>query len=630
MLYGKKIVALCTSMITDVKVSRFVNELNTKLVESGFSLLAYNINMDVYWEEGFIPAEASIYDLIDYDVVDAVVIMHEKIKSNTVTNHIIDSAKAKDVPVIVVDGDCEDAISIGFDYEKGFEKIVRHVIEDHGVRRPHFMAGMKDNFFSDQRIEVFKKVIAENNIPYDESMLSYGDFWATPASQAAKRILERGDLPEAVICANDVMALNVCDVFIKNGVKVPEQVIVTGFDGEDEIFFFSPKISSVSCNVIALADTVFDTIIKITDKQHVEHQILVEPQMIVNESCGCPKYIDQFLQDFRFNNNFYRFQDDIKVLIDVSGKIQMSKTIEEAAACLDDDTYLLRDRILHSVCCVINKSCLHEEVNYFSYTNDNVFEPEMYLFYDGYSRKGGLPITRGETYPGLKVLLDMKCPIIFSSLVYMDKPLGYVAYSFSSFNVMDYTSVLQITNLLSMGLGGYIINLHQQYLYNKVQELYRTDALTKLYNRYGFQAALEACIKDPENLGKPISFIACDLDGLKYINDNFGHDAGDYAISSVANALKSSCPEGTLCSRQGGDEMLAVVIGDHSPQQILDKIEQYFAELNQISGLEYEIHASCGSYTTSLTEDFDLDIALKQSDDEMYKVKKMRKAANTE
>lgn len=625
MLYGKKIIALCTSTINDVQVSRFVNELNAKLVKSDFALFVYNINMDVYWEEGVIPAEASVYDLINYDAVDMIVIMHEKIKSNTVTNYIISSAKAHTVPAIVVDGDFDDAVCIGFDYEKGFEKIVRHVIEEHGVKRPHFMAGTKGNFFSEQRMDVFKKVIAENNIPFDESMISYGDFWATPASQAAKNIVESGNIPEAVICANDVMAINVCDVFKKSGIKVPEQVLVTGFDGSDEIYSFSPMISTVSCNVITLAETVYETIIKLANGQQVDHCILVEPLMYTNESCGCKEYVDPFFQMVRFNNNFYRYQDDVKVLIDVSGKIQMSDSIERAAECLNDDTYLLRDRILHNVCCIINKSCLREEVYYFN-SAVNGFEPEMYLFYDGHSRTRGLSIARGETFPELKKLMEMQCPIIYTSLVYMDKPIGYVCFSFSTQSILDYTSVMQITNVLSMGLGGYIIQHHQRYLYKKLEEMYRTDALTKLYNRYGFQVELERCKNDRMYIGKPITIISCDLDGLKFINDNFGHDAGDYAISSMANALKSSCPEDSLCVRYGGDEMLAVVFGDYSPRQIIGNIDQYFNELNRISGLEYMINASCGFYTTCLTESFNLDFALKQADEEMYKSKKDRKS----
>lgn len=629
MFYGKKIVALCTSRINDIQVNRFVNELNTDLIRSGFALFVYNMSLDAYWNEDAIPAESSVYDLMDYDVIDIIVILHEKIKSNTVTDRIVAAANSKGVPVIVVDGEHENAVCIGFDYEKGFEKIVRHVIEDHHVRRPHFMAGVKGNYFSERRLEVFKKVIADNQIPFQEDMISYGDFWATPASQAAQCIVDSGHIPEAVICANDVMAVKVCDVFAENGIRVPEDVIVTGFDGVDEAFICSPGIATVSCNMVTLASAVSDAIEQLADGQQTGPHILVEPELYTNESCGCAKYEEPFFKTLQFNHNFYRYQDDVKVLIDVSAKMQMCNSIEQAAECLNDETYMIRDRILHNVCCVINKSCLSENRNYFSDSSVTGFEKEMYLFYDGHSGKYGMPVAKGETFPGLEYLLAMQCPIIYSALVFMDKPIGYVCFSFGKYDIMDYTSILQIANVLSMGLGGYIINRHQKYLYHKLEELYRTDALTKLYNRYGFQTELEKYKSNPQYIGKPVTIIACDLDSLKYINDNFGHDAGDFALSSTADVLRKSFPEDSLCVRHGGDEMLAVVFGDYDPQKLTEKLNQNFDQLNRTVNLEYKIFASSGYYQTSLTTDFDLENALKQADSAMYINKRNRKKDQT-
>ena len=70
----------------------------------------------------------------------------------------------------------ENTINVCFNYEDGFENVVRHVIEEHGCRKLHMMAGLKDNDFSERRIDVFKKVLSENNIPFSNSMISYGEF----------------------------------------------------------------------------------------------------------------------------------------------------------------------------------------------------------------------------------------------------------------------------------------------------------------------------------------------------------------------------------------------------------------------------------------------------------------------
>ena len=176
MIGDKKLIALCTSRIFDPQIQSFIEILNEELKLENAWLWIYAINSDIYWSEDELPAEAHVFDYIPYDQVDVVVIMDEKIKSHEVSNNIISAASAKNIPVIVVDGEYEGCISISYDYASGFESVVRHVIEHHGVKRPHFMAGIPGNRFSEERQEVFKKVIEENGIAFSDDMVSYGEF----------------------------------------------------------------------------------------------------------------------------------------------------------------------------------------------------------------------------------------------------------------------------------------------------------------------------------------------------------------------------------------------------------------------------------------------------------------------
>jgi DNA-binding LacI/PurR family transcriptional regulator len=94
------------------------------------------------------------------------------------------------------------------------------------------MGGFRDNVFSEERKQIFRKVIEEYGIAFDEEkMCSYGDFWAMPARKATEEIIASGDIPDAIICANDYMAINVCDVMKNHGYSVPEDVIITGLTG---------------------------------------------------------------------------------------------------------------------------------------------------------------------------------------------------------------------------------------------------------------------------------------------------------------------------------------------------------------------------------------------------------------
>ncbi|MBR5089390.1 MAG: SpoIIE family protein phosphatase, partial [Ruminiclostridium sp.] len=344
-------------------------------------------------------------------------------------------------------------------YEKGFESVVRHVIEDHAVRRPHFMAGQKDNKFSDDRINIFKKVIAENGIEFDESMLSYGEFWSLPARNATQKLIDDGNIPEAVICANDIMAINVIDVFIKAGIQVPEQVIVTGFDGIDEALLASPKLSTAGCDSNDLAAAVCDCVVGILEG-NVPQSTYVIPRFSPNESCGCKcEGPTSDLQMSGFNNRFYRYQDDIRALYDISTKIQMSSSPEQAGSFLDH-------YITHDLCCIIDRSCFDNSRNYFSTAETGT---ERYVIYDSYNeavRNTTLPA--GNIVPDIEKRLEDGHPLIFNALDYMSKPFGYICYSYVTYDINEYARSASVTNTLSMGLGEYITMHYQKYLTDKI------------------------------------------------------------------------------------------------------------------------------------------------------------------
>ena len=77
---------------------------------------------------------------------------------------IIQNARNFNIPVIIIGERYEGCINIKFDQEQGFEAMVRHMIETHHMTNLHFMAGMRNNPFSDHRLNVFKQVLKENNL----------------------------------------------------------------------------------------------------------------------------------------------------------------------------------------------------------------------------------------------------------------------------------------------------------------------------------------------------------------------------------------------------------------------------------------------------------------------------------
>ncbi len=616
MINGKKIVALCTYRIHDSQVFTFITELNELLKSQGCFLFIYAINAEIGNSGGFM-AETSVYDLIPFDKTDIVVIMDEKIKSRDTVLHIIHNAQNAHVPCIVIDGEYdEEGVSIvNFDYKKGFESVVRHVFEKHQVQRPHMMAGKRDSEFSNERIQVFKDVLEEYGMSFDSSMLSYGDFWAVPSRAATEEIVKRDILPDAIICANDIMAINVCDVLGSYRINVPEDVIVTGFDGIDEASLATPGITTAKCDSVDLAEVVMDVInFNLEDRTPIKR--FVVPSFIANESCGCPRCAPSAISAIHgFNNRFYHHQDDIHIMQDFTSRIMSSDT-------LDDCLRYLRNPLSNNMCIVVDNSCFDDEVNYFLEDADT---SKKSVIYDSYIAEDQItPYDPDTVIPHLDELMETGYPLIFNALEYMRKSPGFICYSFPRYDMIDYSKTPSLTSTIGMGFGSYINMRYQLFIRNKIQRMYQNDALTGLYTRLAFYSKYEDLKDDPANAGKDATVIMADLDGLKQINDTLGHSAGDQAIAAVAKRLLEHCPPNALCLRLGGDEMLALILGPCDPYGIINGIKNDL-ELDS-KALGFTVSASLGAHITKFDNELDLNKAVNYADKEMYKMKKQSRS----
>ena len=267
-----------------------------------------------------------------------------------------------------------------------------------------------------------------------------------------------------------------------------------------------------------------------------------------------------------------------------------------------------------NMCCIVNADCFKSDTNFFLEEEHGseyrvLYDSEKYSDYPD-------PFDPADVVPEFDKRMESGYPLIFNSLDYMNKPFGYVCYKFDSYDITEYSKTSSLTDTVNSGLGGYINMQYSRYMLAKVGEMYKTDALTGLYNRLAAREAYENMRKDPGLQGKDLCVIMADLNKLKKINDTLGHSAGDKAIAAVAGALKRSCPEGSICVRFGGDEMLAFAIGECDSDLIISGINHILEEKSAEAG--FYISASCGVYKTVISSDMDIDGVIRLADERMY------------
>jgi diguanylate cyclase (GGDEF)-like protein len=234
-------------------------------------------------------------------------------------------------------------------------------------------------------------------------------------------------------------------------------------------------------------------------------------------------------------------------------------------------------------------------------------------------------ISPKEMTPHLDYIVEHGRVVVFTSLYHVEVPIGYMCVFFSELNTSNYMKIPQNANALNNAFGGYRNLRYKQYLMNQIDEMYRIDTLTGLYNRRGFEREYNRML-DFAQEGRRFTIVLADLDRLKYINDNFGHKEGDFAIHAVAQSLREVCPANSIFTRFGGDEMLAVCPCVLDIAKTKEKFDRYFANLNATAQKEYVIEASTGIYITGEDEILEFEELVEKSDRLMYEEKKERKA----
>lgn len=617
MLYGHRILAYCTTKIYEDRFYSFIEHLNDELLKYNWRIMVFCTESDLYKDNKNNQGEKNIFDLINYDILDAMLISDDHILDAKVKENIINKSKTHNIPVFILNNKIDGCYNINFNQERGFERICRHVIEYHRVSDLHFIAGTKGSFESEERINVFKKVLRDNDLIFDDSMLSYGDFWDMPTKAAVEKLIEEDRVPKAIICANDTMAIAVTATLKDHGYYCPEDVIVTGFDGITSIFYATPKITSVLCDLKRLGKETALIIQKVMEEHLSPFSTLIEPTMYVSESCGCiarrPANTLNFLNQIK--GSYSRYRSENTSLSNMSVSIQDCKDIREVIQ-------QLKNELLYNVMFLVKSECIDSSVNPAVSQTATTYGDKMYLLADSDYQQEIKErfIDTKDLLPRMEEILTLyNHPLFFTPVNNTDLPLGYLCFFFNNYDQQNYAKVAQIASWMGNAIAGYRNSQYLRYLQTKLEDMYRYDPLTGLYNRNGFVNIFNRIMSD--SLVTTLTMVMCDLDNLKTINDNFSHNEGDNSINIVGQALSKAVAGGFYC-RYGGDEIIGLYTAEIDAEVIKNRIAGYLREYNSTSGKPYQISTSVGVYSSKKTS---FDKLFAEADKLMYQEKMAKK-----
>lgn len=152
-----------------------------------------------------------------------------------------------------------------------------------------------------------------------------------------------------------------------------------------------------------------------------------------------------------------------------------------------------------------------------------------------------------------------------------------------------------------------------------LEELYITDALTKLYNRAHFDDIISSITKHQRKADIDFALVIADIDHFKSINDNHGHQVGDQTLKKVADTLKKSLRENDIIARWGGEEFIIMLknVTAEEAGMIAEKLRYAVESLK----IDDSISCTCSFGISMYKPSENIDETFKRADDALYEAK---------
>ncbi|MBN1797498.1 MAG: substrate-binding domain-containing protein [Spirochaetales bacterium] len=276
------------SALFDIYTYRIWAGVVRRAREQNVNLLIYNGGIfDFDWRVSEI--RNCVYDVINTRQLDGLILASSIVWGYTDRALFSEYVKRwQSLPLVSIGIHDKHCTNILIDNEKEFKKLIKHLICDHNYRNIAFIKGPDENIDTIIRLRTYKKVLAEESIEFREEYVASGQFIHDSGVAAAKLFLDERKLKlDAVVAANDTMAIGFIQELQRRGIKVPEEIAVVGFDDSEYSACIYPPLSTVRQNPEQIGETAVDAILDVIMNQVEVKDITLSSEMVIRQSCGC-------------------------------------------------------------------------------------------------------------------------------------------------------------------------------------------------------------------------------------------------------------------------------------------------------------------------------------------------------
>ena len=598
--------------------------------------------------KNYLHGELNIYNLINFELFDGFIITPIPMTEDQhmfLYNKLVEFFKKCKKPVVALDKEFGDFPVIYTDDKTPFNKITEHLVRIHGCRDFDILTGQDDSQLSHMRLNGILEVLNANNIPMDENRIFRGDYWYTGGERLASRYISGElDLPDAIICLSDHMAIGLINRLQKNNIKVPDDVIVTGFGAVREAAINTPPLTSYVPNQAKTGAEGVNYLRSVIDKQATIQPFKdnTKESLKIGASCGCEEDFSYTRAHFlaerdntEYNSGDTPIWNHINMtMLQESYMAENLTAAEDPFSCLGkiyESKYLIQPYKRFYIC--LNENWLNTDADITDGYNDKI---QLAVFADSESKLHGWNyhifwgegneklFSRREMLPAFN---EDKKDAFEDPQVYFFTPIHFgkisLGYAVLQNDLSEQVSIGEVYRNYLRNINNALEMTRAKYRSTYLSE---HDAMTGLKNRRGMEHSISVKIAEASDDAKIFAIVA-DMDGLKKRNDKYGHSEGDNGINLVANAIRSITDDNEICVRGGGDEFFVFGVGGYTDAHLHEKISRFKGYIETANeNMTIPVEASIGYCLENLDKSENIQIVLDKADAKMYEDKRSKKS----
>ena len=292
--------------------------------------------------------ENNIYELLFSQELCGLIMIAESFTNEYLRDKVRSMLeKRQDIPVVII-GIFIPALAfpnvrfINANDSQDMESITTHLIEAHGFRRIDMLTGFEGNEAAIQRVTGYRKALELHGITFEAARVFWGDFWMPSGVALAKRYISGElDLPDAIICANDYMAYGLLDTFLENGISIPDDVSVIGYEFIQDRLFHVPLLTTYQRGRRELGVDAVRILHALASGEEPEPFYPPKGMLICGETCPCGIVHEQMhaeLECIREKRQFERWN----VLGTMEQQLTLCSTLDELVRVMSERHYWVR------------------------------------------------------------------------------------------------------------------------------------------------------------------------------------------------------------------------------------------------------------------------------------------------